>query len=131
MLGLGGLSTVSTVVLVRSGTRATVSRGTVLVAETTVLVAVGTVLEATVLVAKETVLEATVLEAVGTVLVAVGPVANGVAPSVKATPWMLVSSSGRGLAAAAVEALGASVGKGGSLGGVDMVLAGSFEDRAR
>jgi len=119
MLGLGGLSMVSTVVLVRSGTRATVLRGTVLVAETTVLVA------------KETVLEATVLEAVGTVLVAVGPVANGVAPSVKATPWVLVDSSGRGLAAAAVVALGASVGKGGSLGGVDMVLAGSFEDRTR
>jgi hypothetical protein len=124
MLGLGGLSTVSTVVLVRSGTRATVSRGTVLGAETTVLVAVGAVLEATVLKAVGTVLEATVLEAVG-------PVANGVAPSVKATPRMLVGSSGRGLAAAAVEALGASVGNGGSLGGVDMVLAGSFEDRTR
>jgi hypothetical protein len=48
----------------------------VLGAETTVLVAVGTVLEAKVLKAVGTVLEATVLEAVG-------PVANGVAPSVK------------------------------------------------
>ncbi len=73
----------------------------------TVLVAVGTVLEAT-----------------KTVLVAVGLMANGVAPSVKANPRMLVGSSGRGLEAAASEALGASVGRGGSLGNVDMVEAG-------
>ena len=76
-MGMGGLSTVMAVVLVRSETSATVSWGTV-------LEAVGTVLEAT-----------------KAVLVAVGPVANGVAPSVKATPRMLVGSCGRGLEAAA------------------------------
>jgi hypothetical protein len=90
-MGMGGLSTVMTVVLVRSETSATVSWGTVLVAEATVLVAVGSVLEAV----------GTVLEATKAVLVAVGPVANGVAPSVKATPRMLVGSCGRGLEAAA------------------------------
>jgi hypothetical protein len=101
MLGLGGLSTVSTVVLVRSETSATVSREMVPVAVGPVLVAVWPVLVA--------------VEA---------PVADEVAPSVKATPRILVGSSGRGSTMAARGVLGASAAVGGSSTNVDMVLGG-------